>query len=252
MPNSYQPKWQPRAESSCPCIVSSHSLLDMFPPRLSLTIFEEKEAMWISFSASTPFMIKIYAGGVNAISGEHKSEDLNTKLRRLKLYLEGTSVQDYVVVPGQLWLDGIATAPGVVKQFVAMPMGQGYSVEAQLTGREVVGGLQIEITPAKFKPARIMRDVVYTAPTPTKGFHVFIKTLTGKTFAVHCSRSDVVGNIKEGIQNQEGIPPDQQRLIWEGKQLEDGIATICVTITMSLLINVSRPNSGGIQHSHGK
>ena len=102
--------------------------------------------MWISFSATTPFMIKIYAGGVNAVSGEHKAEDLNTKFRRLKLHLEGRSVQDYVVVPDQLWLDGVATSPGIVKQFVAMPMGQGYSFEAQMIGLEVVGGLQVVIS----------------------------------------------------------------------------------------------------------
>lgn len=108
----------------------------------------QKEAMWINFEADAPFMIKIYCGGVNAISGEHGSEDDETQQRRTKLAQEGKSIQDYVVVPSQPWLDGVAVKPSVVRQFVAMPLGQGYSVEAQLTGEEVVGGLQFEVTPA--------------------------------------------------------------------------------------------------------
>lgn len=108
----------------------------------------QKEAMWINFEAMSPFMIKIYAGGVNVVSGEHNREDAQTKVRRSERTREGKSIQDYVVTPRQLWLDGIAVSPGVVRQFIAMPMGEGYSVEAQLTGEEVVGGLQFEITPA--------------------------------------------------------------------------------------------------------
>lgn len=111
----------------------------------------QKEAMWIRFEANAPFLIKIYVGGVNAISGEHASEkdEDGTKQRRADLKQRGCSIQDYVVVPDQKWIDGVAVKPGLVRQFVAMPMGEGYSVEAQLTGREIVGGLQLEITPAK-------------------------------------------------------------------------------------------------------
>lgn len=57
-------------------------------------------------------------------------------------------MQDYVVVPNQYWLDGIATEAGMVRQFVAMPVGGEYNVEKQVTGVEVTGGLQIEVTPA--------------------------------------------------------------------------------------------------------
>lgn len=86
--------------------------------------------------------------GVNVVSGEHNREDAQTNARRSERIRESKSIQDYVVTPRQLWLDGIAVSPGVVRQFIAMPMGEGYSVEAQLTGEEVVGGLQFEITPA--------------------------------------------------------------------------------------------------------
>lgn len=188
-----------------------HTSPSLLGDKLTGTFLAEKEAMWIKFKARAPFIVKVYAGGINAISGEHRDEDISTKFRRVKDHLSGKKTQDYAVLPDQLWLDGIAVSPGVVRQFVAMPLGEGYGIEAQMTGHEVTGGLQFEFTPLKeeFMPGSYPLD------------RVTIKTLTGKTFQVPCYSDWTVFDLKEAVQDAEGIPPYQQRFIFAGLQLED-------------------------------
>src|SRR4051794_9132181 len=74
--------------------------------------------MWLGFTVADDrkFILKIYAGGVNALNGEALTGNMNNLLQRANALSEE---QDYIVLPHQRWLDGICTSPGIVKQFVA-------------------------------------------------------------------------------------------------------------------------------------
>lgn len=180
--------------------------------------------MWICFASNDKFAVKIYVGGVNAVSGEPSVETEQTQNRRYKRLSEKKNIQDYVVTPDQKWLDGIASTDGAVRQFVAMPLGSGYSVEAQITGADLVGGLQLEITPVKETRRPTGSFVLHQRGLPRDGSHfqIFVLTLTGDTYSMRVSKLHTIDEIKSLIQDGVGIPPDQQRLMYAGKQLEDG------------------------------
>ncbi|MDE0371421.1 MAG: hypothetical protein OXI73_02590 [Rhodospirillales bacterium] len=108
-----------------------------------ITPMRQAEALWISFEAGLgagepyPFAVKIGTGKVCAVTGDRWVNHLNS------------DPQDYVVIPEQPWLDGYCVEEGIVRQFVAMPLGDGYTAEEQLTGAGSHGGLQILAYPMK-------------------------------------------------------------------------------------------------------
>lgn len=79
------------------------------------------EALSIYFVATHAFAIKIYIGGINAISGGQQAESAEEMYARQST----NPVQDYIVLPQQQWLDGIALPGGVTRQFVAVPSASG-------------------------------------------------------------------------------------------------------------------------------
>jgi hypothetical protein len=103
----------------------------------------QREALWLGFHGAywKPNAVKIAVGKIDAISGEPADKVLHS------------DPQDYLVCPDQPWLDGIHTEQGSVRQFVAMPLGLGYTIESSMTGAETIGGIQITVfepKPSKF------------------------------------------------------------------------------------------------------
>ena len=123
----------------------------------------QREALWISFIARywKPNAVKVAVGKVNAVSGKPWNQKLSA------------AENDYLVCPPQPWLDGINAGDGYIRQFVAMPLGMGYTVEAQVTGEEKFGGIQIivyEPNPGRFpdQPPEV-RMAYRQAPTAELG-----------------------------------------------------------------------------------
>ena len=97
----------------------------------------QSEALWISFEGNYPCAVKVAAGKINAVSGQQWNNALSEK------------PQDYVVSSEQQWLDGFNVSEGYIRQFVAMPLGEGFTAEEQITNKAEIGGLQIVVYPMK-------------------------------------------------------------------------------------------------------
>lgn len=113
----------------------------------------QREAMWLAFAGEhwKPRAVKVAVGKVCALTGRPYSEDLHD------------DPQDYLVTPPQPWLDGVCVKKGLVRQFVAMPLGMGYTVEGQVTGEESIGGIQLKVfepKPGRFpdEPPRALAE----------------------------------------------------------------------------------------------
>ncbi|MBV2357277.1 hypothetical protein KUM39_23360 [Streptomyces sp. J2-1] len=97
-----------------------------------------REAMWLNFAGTRePAALQVGVGKVCAVSGKPWQAALSR------------GPQNYVVLPRQPWLDGINSGRGTVRQFVAVPLGMGATVEGQVTGEEIWGGVQLQSFPLR-------------------------------------------------------------------------------------------------------
>lgn len=155
----------------------------------------QREALWIMFRGEDwrPSAVKVGVGGVNAVSGAR----FDARLRRRP--------QDYLVVPEQPWLDGINAGAGFIRQFVAMPLGAGYTVEAQLTGKEEEGGIQITVVEPK--PGRFP-----SRPRSRAGLGMWGEGMVREMASASCAMGLGAG----GRMAQKIYPDRHGPLTWDG------------------------------------
>ena len=174
----------------------------------------QREALWLGFHAAPwkPNAVKIAVGSVNAISGEPDDKALSA------------DPQDYVVCPEQPWLDGIHTGPGLVRQFVAMPLGEGYTVEAALTSGESIGGIQITV----YEP----KSGRFPEEEPVKPERGPLR------FAMPKAGRNATMGLGAGGTMQQKIYPDPHGIeVWD----QDNYGRIFIHIINLSLIHISEP-----------
>ncbi|MCM2417500.1 MULTISPECIES: hypothetical protein [unclassified Streptomyces] len=117
----------------------------------------QREAMWLSFSSPVPAALQVGVGKVCAVSGQPWSDRLSQ------------DPQNYVVLPRQPWLDGINSGSGTIRQFVAVPLGLGATVEGQVSGEEVWGGVQLQVFELRDEPLAVWRAEQERRAVATRG-----------------------------------------------------------------------------------
>lgn len=187
----------------------------------------QSEALWIRFSSdyladhdtSYPFAVKIAAGKIDAVSGKPWSNELHRE------------PQDYVVSPGQPWLDGFCVEKGVIRQFVAMPLGCGYSAEEQITGEAEWGGLQIAVYP--------MRRDEFERRFPRGRRR---KRMLYRMSAVACAAAPSMG-LAPGGRMRQHIHEDEFGLdVWETEARSRCFVHLCNSMAWRAITNANPPH----------
>lgn len=163
----------------------------------------QAEALWLYFKGSYPFALKIAAGKINAITGEGWQDGLNR------------FPQDYVVTPYQPWLDGVSVGEGVIRQFVAMPLGSGYSIEEQMNEKAEVAGIQIQAFPMK---AKHYFESVIRAKLPKRQADILYHLMPPFHSGVHCSfmsEPPDMGLAGGGLMHQEIYEDPHESDVWD-------------------------------------
>lgn len=156
----------------------------------------QREALFLEFKGVRwrPTISKVSVGRVNAITG--KPHDLRLKQGR----------QDYVVIPVQKWLDGVNSGDGTVRQFVAMPLGQGYTVEAQVTDEETNGGFQLVVYEPKPGVFTEPKQAEWIAPSKRP---LESRAVGGVSYSIGRARAPVEMGIAAGGMIKQQILEDE-------------------------------------------
>jgi hypothetical protein len=152
----------------------------------------QSEALWLAFAGAfwKPNAVQIGVGGINAVTGGVWNDQLSDE------------PQNYIVCPDQPWLDGIQTGKDVIRQFVAVPLGQGYTVEEQITSRAETGGIQIRVFEPK--PGRFPNQP--PVDEPLESMHV-MRAVSARPAGM---------GLAAGGQMQQKIYPDAYGLdVWD-------------------------------------
>jgi hypothetical protein len=162
----------------------------------------QSEAMWLNFTSPNgyPFAVKVGTGKINAVTGDAWSDDISRRPR-----------QDYLSIPAQPWLDGYCVAEGFIRQFVAMPLGAGYSVEEQLTGSAEHGGLQLLVHPLKAS--------AYRPRPPMSAFAMDAFAMEGAVMCMEAPASYDMGLAPGGRMEQEIYDDPQRFTDWDTRHV---------------------------------
>ncbi|PVH90223.1 hypothetical protein DM02DRAFT_683510 [Periconia macrospinosa] len=162
----------------------------------------QSDAAWIQFAVKKPYayLVKISVDGINAIVDEPAAEDESTRARRKEKHAKGpASLQDYIVVPEQLWLDGHADVEGNVQQF-ALPLPK---PDQQIN--RAMRHIQFEIMPCVQAPPE---------PVESDEYSIVVRTFTPRELVFKTNCDDTIECLKRRVQDRDGIPVSQQRMLY--------------------------------------